>query len=382
MPASTGRSRFDELKQRMIPAQSVARKRRDQPLRHESSRGTPWPAGDWQDELRGAVTDVDELLHLTGIRSQPAAGAETGDGSALQADRWLSSEAVVGFPLRVPRPYIARMRYGDRADPLLRQVLPTSLEGRQVAGYGFDPLAEAAATAVPGLLRKYHGRALLIVAGTCAVNCRYCFRRHFPYAEHRQGAYAAALQAIRDDRSIREVILSGGDPLLLTDTHLGRLVEQIDAIAHVVRLRIHTRLPVVIPQRVTAALIELLATARPRVAIVLHFNHGNEIDADCVRALTALQRFTLLNQSVLLRGVNDEAPTLIELSERLFDAAVLPYYLHLPDAVAGTAHFDVCERRALAIHRRMTARLPGYLVPKLVREVPGGAAKEVVVGGG
>ena len=327
----------------------------------------------WRDELRGAVTDVDELLRLTGNRRWGT------DAGVLGQNRPLAP--ATNFPLLVPRPYIARMQPGDATDPLLRQVLPTTLEQQQAAGYGFDPLAEAAATKVPGLLRKYHGRALLIAAGACAVNCRYCFRRHFPYAEHRQDADFSALQAIRDDSSIREVILSGGDPLLLTDAHLARLIEGIDGIDHVARLRIHTRLPVVIPQRVTAALIATLSAVRPRVAIVLHFNHGNEIDADCRRALSALRRFALLNQSVLLRGVNDDAQTLSDLSERLFDAGVLPYYLHLPDAVAGTAHFDVRPARALAIHRQMTAYLPGYLVPKLVREVPGAAAKEIVASG-
>ena len=350
----------------MIPAQFVARKRCVPTGAPEIAPGGPWPAREWREELRRAVTDVDTLLRLTGNLSEGGRGEEA---------------APKHFPLLVPRPYIARMRFGDEADPLLRQVLPTGLEQRQVNGYGFDPLAEAAATRVPGLLHKYHGRALLIATGGCAVNCRYCFRRHFPYAEHRQDAAFSALQAIRDDNSISEIILSGGDPLLLTDAHLARLIERVNAIDHVTRLRIHTRLPVVIPQRVTAALVEMLDAARPRVAIVLHFNHGNEIDADCKRALTALQPFTLLNQSVLLHGVNDQAQTLIVLSERLFECGVLPYYLHMPDAVAGTAHFDVCADRALAIHRRMTAQLPGYLVPKLVREVPGGVAKEILAAG-
>ena len=349
----------------MIPAQFVARKRCVPTGAPEVAPVGPWPAREWREELRRAVTDVDTLLRLTGNRK----------------DTQATSGESKRFPLLVPRPYIARMRFGDGADPLLQQVLPTDLEERQVPGYDFDPLAEATATRVPGLLSKYHGRALLIATGGCAVNCRYCFRRHFPYAEHRQDAAFSALRAIDDDISIREVILSGGDPLLLTDAHLARLIERIDAIDHVSRLRIHTRLPVVIPQRVTTALVETLDAARPRVAIVLHFNHGNEIDADCQRALTALQPFTLLNQSVLLRGVNDQAQTLIALSERLFECGVLPYYLHMPDAVAGTAHFDVCADRALAIHRRMTARLPGYLVPKLVREVPGGVAKEILATG-
>ena len=321
----------------------------------------PWPADAWPLELKQAVTDSDELLSLVGVARQ---GVDAESGGC--------------FPLRVPRPYVKRMRHGDPADPLLRQVLPLAAEAAQATGYVADPLEESAAVVAPGALHKYAGRMLMIATGACAVHCRYCFRRHFPYMEHRQGASFPALAAIRDDPSVREVILSGGDPLLLTDAHLSRLVERIDAIRHVSRLRIHTRLPVVIPQRVTAALIDTLASARQRVVVVLHFNHGNELDADCERALRVLGRFTLLNQSVLLRGVNDTADALRELSERLFDAGVLPYYLHLADAVAGTAHFDVPEPRAIEIHRRLTAQLPGYLVPKLVRETPGATAKTVI----
>ena len=285
------------------------------------------------------------------------------------------------FPLRVPKPYVARMCRGDPEDPLLRQVLPVSAEHAPVAGYMADPLREASAAVAPGLLQKYAGRVLLIATGACAVHCRYCFRRHFPYASHRQDANFEAVERIRADPSIREVILSGGDPLLLTDGHLARLVARIGTLPQVTRLRLHTRLPVVIPQRVTAALVDALAAVPQRVIVVLHFNHPNEMDADCRRALAALRGFSLLNQSVLLAGVNDDAAVLAALSERLFEAGALPYYLHLPDAVAGTAHFRVDEERAGAIHRQLTAQLPGYLVPKLVREVPGAAAKESLGGG-
>ncbi|MCY3795782.1 MAG: EF-P beta-lysylation protein EpmB [Gammaproteobacteria bacterium] len=322
---------------------------------------SPWPAGAWRRELACAVTEVKELLDLVALsREQVDAAQET------------------GFALRVPRPYIARMGRGDPHDPLLRQVLPTARESEGVSGYGVDPLRESSAVVDSGLLHKYAGRVLLIAAGTCAVNCRYCFRRHFPYAEHRQGSDFPALEAVRRDAAIKEVILSGGDPLMLRDSHFATLVRRVADIDHVRRIRIHTRLPVVIPQRVTAALIDVLASLPKQVVIVLHFNHGNEIDGDCVRTLAALGRFTLLNQSVLLRGVNDAADVLVELSERLFAAGVLPYYLHMPDAVAGTAHFDVSEAEAKALHRRMAARLPGYLTPKLVRETPGLDAKEEV----
>ncbi|MDE0177375.1 MAG: EF-P beta-lysylation protein EpmB [Gammaproteobacteria bacterium] len=323
----------------------------------------------WQRELLEAVTDVDELLRLVGV--DPVASRKQEEPVALR-----------DFPLRVPRPYVARMRWGDPDDPLLRQVLPTAQESQPAEGYGFDPLAEADAVIDSGILKKYDGRALVIATGSCAVHCRYCFRRHFPYVDHRQDQGYGSLAALRRDSTIREVILSGGDPLMLTDAHLGRLLAEVGSIDHVTRIRIHTRVPVVIPQRVTPALTAMLASLPQRVVVVLHFNHPNEIDRHCAAALTGLHRFTLLNQSVLLRGVNDDADTLVELSERLFGAGVLPYYLHMPDAVAGTAHFDVCQRRAVALHRQLLARLPGYLVPRLVREVPGGTAKELVVSDG
>ena len=319
--------------------------------------GASWPRRAWQRELADAVTDVRELLALVGVVEDTTA-------------------AATDFPLRVPRPYIARMRRGDAADPLLRQVLPTALEARAVPGYSADPLLERSAASRPGILRKYAGRALLIASGACAVHCRYCFRRHFPYAGHRQNAGFPGLASVRADPSVREVILSGGDPLLLTDGHFARLVDAVANIDHVRTLRIHTRLPVVIPQRVTATLVDTLTRTRLRVVVVAHFNHGNEIDPHCASAMAALRRFTLLNQSVLLRGINDDADVLTMLSERLFDIGVLPYYLHMPDAVAGTAHFDVSETDAVAIHRRLAAALPGYLVPRLVREVPGAEAKQ------
>ena len=317
----------------------------------------------WRRELARAVTDLNELLALVDVPREAVDALASG----------------AGFPLRVPRPYIARMRRGDADDPLLRQVLPIAAEAETIPGYRADPLGEAASVSGTGVLQKYHGRALIIVTGSCPVNCRHCFRRHFPYAEHRQAPGFPSLEAIRGDPSITEVILSGGEPLMLTDSHLGRLMDRVAAIGHVRRIRIHTRMPVVIPARVTPRLVDILAGARPQVVIVTHFNHANEVDEDCARAMRALDRFTLLNQSVLLRGVNDDGESLVELSERLFAAGVLPYYLHMPDAVAGTAHFDVSGERALALHRHLADRLPGYLVPRLVREIPGAPAKELVV---
>lgn len=345
----------------MIPGQppstSVYRRQGASPGGEASA---PWPADAWQRELKRSVRSGAELLRILG----------------LGQDRRCTADP--DFPVRVPRPYIDRMRRGDADDPLLRQVLPSLLEDEPAPGFGDDALAEADAMVDTGLMQKYAGRALLIASGTCAVNCRYCFRRHFPYAEHRQAAAFPALAAVRRDASIRELILSGGDPLMLNDNHFAGLVAQIQAIGHVARLRVHTRTPVVIPQRVTAELIETLRRTRQRVVIVLHFNHPREIDDDCRRAMRALAEFTLLNQSVLLHGVNDDADTLAELSERLFDAGVLPYYLHMPDRVAGTAHFHVDDAPAVAIHRALASKLPGYLVPRLVRERPGATAKELL----
>ena len=323
----------------------------------------PWSDHAWRDEFARSVTEMDELLHLAGVSPEEVNAAPAGP-----------------FPLRVPRPYIARMKRGDPNDPLLRQVLPSSFEWDSVPGYVEDPLAESAAVADTGMLQKYAGRVLLITTGACAVNCRYCFRRHFPYAEHRQGKSFPALDAIRRDPSVREVILSGGDPLMLRDAHLAHLLHAIAAIDHVHRLRIHTRLPVVIPKRVTNALIDTLHGLPQQVVIVLHFNHAGELDDEVDAALAALRPFTLLNQSVVLQGINNDADALSHLSERLFAAGVLPYYLHLPDAVAGTAHFHVSETQAKALHHELAARLPGYLVPRLVRETPGLPSKELLTG--
>ncbi|HEY6599946.1 MAG TPA: EF-P beta-lysylation protein EpmB [Pseudomonadales bacterium] len=326
------------------------------PLKH-----IPWQSDAWTVALADAITDARELL----VQLQLA------DGDV---------DIAPDFPLRVPRAFVERMRIGDPADPLLRQILPTRAERESMPGYDTDPLEEAAATRAPGVIQKYHGRALLIAAPACAVHCRYCFRRTFPYADHQQGVAFPSLAAIEADPTITEVILSGGDPLMLKAAPLARLVRRLDAIRHLRRIRIHTRLPVVIPQRVTNEFVELLTGLRCRASIVLHVNHPNEIDGAFVDALAALHRsgITLLNQSVLLRGVNDDATVLEELSERLFDNHVLPYYLHLPDRVVGTHHFDVPEAEAQALMAVLTARLPGYLVPRLVREVPGFPAKQVV----
>jgi EF-P beta-lysylation protein EpmB len=283
------------------------------------------------------------------------------------------------FRLRVPRSYVARIHRGDPNDPLLRQVLPIEAELADAADFIGDPLGERAAVRAPGLLQKYHGRALLITTSACAVHCRYCFRREFPYADQtsESSRWSEALAQIASDPSIEEVILSGGDPLSLSDSRLTSLTDAIQRIPHVRRLRVHTRQPVVLPSRVDAGLMQWLTQLRLPVVFVLHVNHPNEIDAD-VRAACASLRdsgVTLLNQTVLLRGVNDDAGVLAQLSCGLFDAGVLPYYLHVLDRVRGAAHFDVPEERARSIAGQLAAQMPGYLVPRLAREIYGAPAK-------
>lgn len=284
------------------------------------------------------------------------------------------------FPMRVPHSYARRMRTGDPRDPLLLQVLPLAEELRELPGFLADPVGDLAAERTPGLLHKYAGRVLLLATGACAVHCRYCFRRNFPYHEHALGRSdeIAALAHVASDPSIREVILSGGDPLTLSDERLEGLVERIRAIPHLRRLRLHTRLPVVLPARITERLVEMLRGTRLQTAIVIHANHPAELEGEVPEALALLRAagLHLFNQAVLLRAVNDRVETQCALSERLFDLGVVPYYLHLLDRAAGTAHFEVPETEAREIHDGMRRRLPGYLVPRLVRERPGAPYKD------
>ena len=318
----------------------------------------------WQQELARAITEPAELLRelVLDLALLPAARA-----------------AAARFPLRVPRGFVARMRQGDPDDPLLRQVLPLAAELSPVPGFVADPVDDQAARAAPGVLHKYHGRVLLIATGACAIHCRYCFRREFPYSENHAGGdlWRPALNYLSQDRSLREVILSGGDPLSLSDRRLGALLAELERIPHLERLRIHSRQPIVLPERVDDGLLDLLARTRLRPILVIHANHPREIDDTVRRVLERLAGIgvTLLNQSVLLRGVNDTVPTLVELSEVLFAARVLPYYLHLLDRVQGAAHYEVNETEASTIMEVLRQRLPGYLVPRLVREQPGQLAK-------
>ncbi|QOR39632.1 EF-P beta-lysylation protein EpmB [Billgrantia diversa] len=318
----------------------------------------------WQTQLSRAIRDPRELCRRLGLDDAWLAGAER--GHAL-------------FGIRVPEAFLARMRHDDPSDPLLRQVLPLAAEGESVPGYVTDPLAEAEHTPGPGLIHKYNGRVLLIASPACAVNCRYCFRRHFPYADNSpsRAQWERSLETLRNDPSIHEAILSGGDPLAASDRQLAWLVERLEAIPHLKRLRIHTRLPVVIPDRVDDALLGWLGATRLQKVVVLHINHAQEIDDAVFNACARLKQagVTLLNQSVLLRGVNDSVEALAELSERLFEAGILPYYLHVLDPVTGAAHFDVPDEEARELVAGLREVLPGFLLPRLVREIPGEASK-------
>lgn len=326
-----------------------------------------WQTRTWQEQLADVVRDPAELLALLGLDTQLLPEAET---------------AARGFPLRVPRAFIARMRHGDPADPLLRQVLPLGLELREVPGFVADPLHEADSNPCPGLVHKYASRVLLIAARACAVHCRYCFRRHFPYGDNAPSReeWRQALDYIAAHPEVNEVILSGGDPLAASDRYLHWLVEALADIPHLTRLRLHSRLPVVIPDRLDDACLDWMTATRLKPVLVLHANHARELNdevaAACARARN--RGLWLLNQAVLLRGVNDSADALAALSERLFTIDVQPYYLHLLDHVAGAAHFLVDDDEAHRLMRALAARLPGFLLPRLVREIAGEPGKTPV----
>lgn len=322
---------------------------------------------DWQQELIQAVTDPRELCRL--LELDPA-------------DLKLSAKAIANFPLKVPRGFIARMQKGNPLDPLLLQILPAQEEDKDKAGFSQDPLEELSSNPVPGLLHKYQGRVLLTLTGTCAVNCRYCFRRHFPYVDNTpsQIGWEKAFAYIGKDTSISEVILSGGDPLLFNDRTLQAFSDQLATIPHVKRLRIHSRIPVVLPERLSPEFLHWIKSLSQQPVLVIHCNHPQEINPALIDALAPLKKagVLLLNQTVLLKGVNDEVETLVELSEALFRAGVQPYYLHLLDKVQGAAHFDLELERSQALYRALSHRLPGYLVPKLAREVAGEKAKLII----
>jgi len=319
---------------------------------------------DWRIHLREAYRTPQQLL--------TALGFNTAQQTTLLADDQ-------GFATFVPKAFAQKMRPQDPIDPLLLQVLPQAQEAIKHPEFSDDPLQEASFNPVPGVVHKYQGRALLIAAGHCAINCRYCFRRHYPYSDQKRARneWQQSLSYIQQHPDIEEIILSGGDPLALTDTQLFELIEAIEGIAHVKRLRIHSRLPIVLPQRITLELCQRLEYSRLTCVMVVHANHANELAADVAQACERLSqhKVRLLNQSVLLAQVNDNLTSLKHLSERLFEIGVMPYYLHLPDRVAGTTHFFVSLERSQSIVAQMQACMSGYLVPKLVREEPGKLSK-------
>ena len=320
----------------------------------------------WQWALRQAVNSVEELLRLVRL-----------DDTGLE----ICPDARE-FPLRVPHSFIGRMQTGNINDPLLRQVLPLRHEWRVTPGFQQDPLGEREGMAIPGLLHKYDGRALLTLTGACAVHCRYCFRRHFPYGEANPIAshWDEVLAYLARHEGINEIILSGGDPLALPDARLSELARELAVIPHVRTLRIHTRLPIVLPERVDDYLLAWLGSHPQRTVLVVHCNHPNEIDAAVTRGMRELNQagITLLNQTVLLKGINDDAVTLARLSQALFEAGILPYYLHQLDRVQGGAHFEVADSTARELMDSLHAALPGYLVPRLVKETPGARGKQLL----
>lgn len=322
----------------------------------------------WQEILADMVTEPKELVKILGL-----------DEDNCPPEMKLSKTATEQFSVKVPRPFLNQIKEGDWHDPLLKQVWPANSEEHQVVDFVIDPLQEQLSNPVPGLLHKYKGRVLLTVAPHCAIHCRYCFRRHFDYSANTPGltAWKETLDYIRRDESIEEVIFSGGDPLAAPDRLLSQLVTQLDEIPHLTTLRIHTRLPLVIPQRINSKLLDWVATSRLRVVVVLHCNHAQEMSRSVTEAISKLSAIgcLMLNQSVLLKEVNDNLQALSALSKSLIGAGVLPYYLHLPDKVLGTAHFYVDAQTGQNLVEQMRQSLPGYLVPKLVREEPGKPSK-------
>lgn len=341
----------------MIPVQTIPA--------NPSSKNTV----QWKQELAEAIEDPAELLRFVGLQN---------DADRLQ--KAVSAQSL--FKLRVTRSFAKRIENGNPLDPLLLQVLPLGAEHQSAEGFSADPVGDLHAQKQPGLLHKYHGRVLLITTGSCAINCRYCFRREYPYSEASatQSQWQASLDYIAADSSISEVILSGGDPLMLSDKRLDKLISHLEAIPHLKRLRIHSRLPVVLPSRVTDGLCQRLSNSRLQAVVVIHSNHAQELNQEVAEATNKLKQaqITCLNQAVLLKGVNDSLSALRDLSERLFEIGVLPYYLHLLDKVKGAAHFDVAEDCAVQLMSQMQSQLPGFLVPKLVKELSGKPCKTPV----
>ena len=311
----------------------------------------------WQTQLSEAITSVDELLALLEL-------------ATLRTHIYVPAH----FELRVPRAFVAKMTIGDRNDPLLKQVLPNKQEQHVIEGYVTDPLAEHSQNPIKGLLHKYQSRVLITLTGACAIHCRYCFRQHFDYSANMPTATAQSdiIDYIRVHPEVNEVILSGGDPLSVTNRRLFMWLDKLEALPQLTTIRLHTRLPVVIPARLDDALLDRLAQSRCQIVMVIHCNHANEIDELTAQTLQRARAagITLLNQAVLLKGINDNVEAQSALSQRLFTAGVLPYYLHVLDKVVGAAHFDSDEQSYIDLYWSLLAVLPGYLVPKLVQELP------------
>ena len=322
----------------------------------------------WQQQLRDAFTDIDTLLDYLNLSREQLP---------------ISSAAEKQFELRVPLSFAKRMRCGDPDDPLLKQVLPVEAEMRTVPGFTTDPLEEEDSRVCDGLIHKYQDRVLLIGSGACAINCRYCFRRHFPYADNQLGPqqWQQVLTYITDHPQVREVLFSGGDPLATSDSRLQRMVNGLAQIPHLKRIRIHSRLPVVIPARITDELVATLSQTRLQATLVLHANHAHEITDEIGTIAHKLRSagVTVLNQSVLLRGINDNVDALEALSEATFAAGILPYYLFVLDPVSGSAHFDVSDDEARALFAELQTRISGYLVPRLAREIAGRPSKTLLL---
>lgn len=333
----------------------------------------------WRSSVKNAIRSSVQLREMLQLPTEKLQAGEPDLSSVADS----VPESDYGFPVFAPREFVARIEKGNPSDPLLLQILPRSEESVDTPGFGQDPVGDGSATLTPGLIQKYHGRALLITNGVCAVHCRYCFRRHFPYGDSRIGpeTLQPALDQLRADSSVEEVILSGGDPLMMADDKFQQLVDQISAIDHIRRSRIHTRLPVMIPSRVNEPLVTCLKKTRLTPVVVLHVNHSAELR--CPEVVAAIDRLVnagvpLLNQSVLLREINDDLESLADLSRDLVNLRVMPYYLHLLDKVAGAAHFEVSQQRGEQLIRELRQILPGYAVPRLSREVAGELSKQVL----
>jgi len=320
----------------------------------------------WQQDLADGFSNIEEICHYLNI--------------SQLAKELITTPST--FPLRVPREFVDRMEKGNLNDPLLKQILPIKDELRTASDFINDPVGDLDSMTETGVIHKYHGRVLLITTGSCAINCRYCFRRNFPYNNFQLSTkkYSNAIRYIQNQQDISEVILSGGDPLLLNDQKIIELIQQIESIPHIKRIRIHSRLPIVLPSRITTDFCNKLSLIKKDLILVVHSNHSNELNTQVKRACKKLKKanITLLNQAVLLKGINDNVEQLHALHEKLFSFNIMPYYLHLLDKAAGTVHFEVSEEIAIGLMNQLKKVLPGYLVPKLVREQAGASNKTII----